>query len=209
LAAKIYNRAGVAVATTGTGVVTLGTALAAGTAINSCAFLNFAGAGAANGDIIPYLILDANGAAEWGWGVYTSAGTTLTRNLTGSTTGALLNLSGNAQLFIITRAQETYDPIQTLTDGATINWDMINTRMATVTLGGNRTLAAPTNMIAGSAILIVRQDATGTRTLAWNAAYLWPGGVDPVLSTAANSIDVFSFITDGTSLYGTYGMAFA
>ncbi len=209
MAGKIYNRAGVATATTGTGTITLGSAIAAGTAINSCSFLTFSSAGVSNNDVVPYLILDANGAAEWGYGTWNSGAGTLTRNLTGSTTGSLLNLSGSAQVFIITRAQETYDPIQSLVDGATINWNMIDSRMATVTLGGNRTLAAPTNMIAGSAILFVIQDGTGSRTLTWNSVFKWPGGVAPTLSTGINAVDVFSFVTNGTNLYGTYGMGFA
>jgi hypothetical protein len=93
---------------------------------------------------------------------------------------------------------------QILTDGTTINWDMTGGLFATVTLGGNRTMAAPSNLKIGSAILLVRQDAVGGRTLTWNAAFKWPGGVAPALSSAANATDVFSFIVDGTNLYGTY-----
>ena len=59
----------------------------------------------------------------------------------------------------------------TLTDGATIAWDVSTSPVAKVTLGGNRTLSAPTNAInSGQYIaLLVIQDGTGSRTLAWNA----------------------------------------
>ena len=84
----------------------------------------------------------------------------------------------------------------TLTDGATINWDAdTNGQVVSVTLAGNRTLAAPTNVIENAFYLLrVTQDGTGSRTLTWNAAYKFPGGTDPVLSTTANAVDIFSFI---------------
>lgn len=84
----------------------------------------------------------------------------------------------------------------TLTDGATINWDAdTNGQIVSVTLAGNRTLAAPTNVLENACyVLRVTQDATGSRTLTWNAAYKFPGGTDVVLSTTASAVDIISFI---------------
>jgi hypothetical protein len=108
---KLYNRVGVATTTTGTGTVTLGSAIASGTAINSCGFQTFAGGGAGNGETVSYLILDSNGAWEYGTGTYTSSGTTLSRTLGASSTGSLLNLSGSAQVFITARREDiAFDP---------------------------------------------------------------------------------------------------
>jgi hypothetical protein len=90
---------------------------------------------------------------------------------------------------------------QTLTDGATINWDMSSGLNAVVTLGGNRTLAAPTNMPVGATCyIIVKQDPTGNRTLTWNAVFKWPSGVAPVLSTAVNAVDVFCVYVESATL---------
>ncbi len=81
--------------------------------------------------------------------------------------------------------------LQTLTDGATVNWDMSSGYNAKVTLGGNRTLAAPTNVIEGiTYTLRVIQDGTGSRLLTWNAAYKWGTAGTPTLSTAAGAIDL-------------------
>ena len=93
---------------------------------------------------------------------------------------------------------------QILTDGPTINWDTSVGSVATVTLGGNRAMAAPTNLKIGSYILHVVQDGTGGRTLTWNSVFKWPAGVAPVLTTTGNRRDLFSFVCDGTNLYGSY-----
>ena len=91
-----------------------------------------------------------------------------------------------------------------LTDGATINWDVTQGSVATILLGGNRVMAAPTNLKVGTYILHIIQDGTGGRTLTWNSVFKWPAGVAPVLTTTANRRDLFSFVCDGTNLYGSY-----
>jgi hypothetical protein len=93
---------------------------------------------------------------------------------------------------------------QTLTDGATVNWDMNLGHIASLTLGGNRTMAAPTNLKKGVYILHVIQDGTGSRTITWNAVFKWPGATAPVLSTTAARRDILSFVCDGTNLYGSF-----
>lgn len=99
---------------------------------------------------------------------------------------------------------------QTLTWAATLDWNMNLGGTANVVLTGNTTFAAPTNHEAGRAYtLFVRQDGTGSRTGTWNSVFKFPGGTDPVLSTGASAIDILSFISDGTSLYGVIQKAFA
>lgn len=98
---------------------------------------------------------------------------------------------------------------QTLTDASTVAWDTASGHLASVTLGGNRTLGAPTNGTPGTYILRVTQDGTGSRTLAYNAAFKWPGGAAPVLSTAAGAVDVLTFVSyDGAVFYGAIQKAF-
>lgn len=98
----------------------------------------------------------------------------------------------------------------TLTDGATITWDLDADPIATITLGGNRTLNFINARAGGTYLLRVIQDGTGSRTLTWNAGILWPDATDPTLTTTASGEDVFSFAAfDSTNLYGfTGGQAF-
>jgi hypothetical protein len=96
-----------------------------------------------------------------------------------------------------------------LTDAATIAWDMSNGKSARVTLGGNRTLGAPTNAIAGHMYqLRVIQDGTGTRTLAYNAAFLWPSASAPVVSASAGDVSLLAFYYDGTNFLGGSALDF-
>jgi len=86
----------------------------------------------------------------------------------------------------------------TLTDGATIDWNAQSAPVAKVTLGGNRTLNAPTNGVAGQFIsLLVIQDGTGSRTLTWNAVYEFTADTAPTLTTTANYGDLFTFRYNG------------
>jgi hypothetical protein len=92
-----------------------------------------------------------------------------------------------------------YNADATLTDGATITWDVGSSPVAKVTLGGNRTLSAPTNSASGQFIsLTVIQDATGSRLLTWNSAYEFTGDTAPTLTTTASKADVFVFKYNGT-----------
>lgn len=84
----------------------------------------------------------------------------------------------------------------TLTDGATINWDgNANGQVVSLTIAGNRTVNAPTN-IQQNALYLLRlsQDATGSRTLSWNAAYKFGGSGAPTLTTTASKTDILSFM---------------
>ena len=89
--------------------------------------------------------------------------------------------------------------ISTLSDGSTITVDFASGVVHTVTLGGNRTLNQTNsiNCIGQSGSIFIVQDGTGSRTLAFNSAYKFPGGTAPTLSTAANAIDRLDYIVRG------------
>jgi hypothetical protein len=90
--------------------------------------------------------------------------------------------------------------IATLTDGATITPDFGANQNFTVTLGGNRTLANPTNIVAGqTGSIFVVQDATGGRTLSFGSYFKFPAGTAPTLSTGANAVDRIDYIVRTTT----------
>lgn len=84
----------------------------------------------------------------------------------------------------------------TLTDAASITWDGdTNGQIVTVTLTANRAMAAPTNIVQNTMYLLrVAQDATGSRTLSWNAAYKFGTIGAPTLTTTASKVDFISFV---------------
>ena len=108
-------------------------------------------------------------------------------------TGAVANVAVTNAAQSFSAAQRA--SISTLTDGATITPDFAVANNYTVTLAGNRTLAAPTNQVAGqSGSIFIVQDATGSRTLAYGADWDFAGGAAPTLSTAANAVDRLDYI---------------
>jgi hypothetical protein len=115
--------------------------------------------------------------------------------------GKILSNDGTNPVWV---SSGSTDVQQSLTDGTTINWNLASGKAAVVTLGGDRTVAAPAGMSVGTCIMVVKQDATGNRKLSWNSVFKWPGATPPVLSTAAGAVDVLSFYCDGTFLYGGY-----
>ena len=92
-----------------------------------------------------------------------------------------------------------YFPEATLTDGSSIDWNVLTSPVAKVTLGGNRTLNAATGAQAGQFVsLLVIQDGTGSRGLTFNAAYEFKDDTAPTLTTTASKGDLFVFRYNGS-----------
>jgi len=90
--------------------------------------------------------------------------------------------------------------ISALSDGATITPDFAVANNFSVTLGGNRTLANPTNLTAGqSGVIVITQDGTGSRTLAYGSNFKFPGGTAPTLTTTASAVDVLAYYVESAS----------
>ena len=97
---------------------------------------------------------------------------------------------------IVGTSSRAYNPITTLTDATSITSDFAKGNNFLVTLGGNRTLAAPSNAVAGqSGSIYVIQDGTGSRTLAYNAAWQFVSATVPTLSTGAGDVDMLVYMT--------------
>jgi hypothetical protein len=96
----------------------------------------------------------------------------------------------------VATSARAYNVPTTLTDATSIAVDFALGNNFVVTLAGNRTLAAPSNAVAGqSGQIHIIQDGTGSRTLAYNSAYQFVSGTAPTLSTGASDVDILVFTT--------------
>ena len=110
--------------------------------------------------------------------------------LTGLTVSGSVSLTGGAAA-----------NITALSDGSTITIDMATACHHSVTLGGNRTFAAPSNQAVGqSGSIFITQDGTGSRTASFNSAFKFAGGTAPTLSTAANAVDRIDYVIKASNV---------
>ena len=87
-----------------------------------------------------------------------------------------------------------FSPKVSLTDAASIALDLGTGTQFHVRLGGNRTLAAPTNAREGqTGHIYLYQDDTGSRTLAYNTNWKFVSGTAPTLTTSINSTDILVY----------------
>ena len=108
-------------------------------------------------------------------------------------------LAGLAVTQSFTKAQRG-TPVA-LTDGATIAVDMSLGNNFTLAIGGNRTLGDPTNVTAGqSGVIVITQDGTGSRTLAYaGTKYKFAGGSAVTLTTTAAAVDVLAYYCESAT----------
>lgn len=113
----------------------------------------------------------------------------------------------NAMKAALNSKQDEVNSPQTLTDGATITWNMASGFNAKVTLAGNRTLAISNAVSGDYGKLNITQDATGSRTITLPAGSKVIGGGSGAvtLTTTAAAIDVLTFFYDGTNYFWNIG----
>jgi hypothetical protein len=133
-----------------------------------------------------------------GTGVFTVTAPNSNTNRTITLPDAAITVAGVNLAQSFSAAQR--GTISALTDGATITPNFALANNFSVTLGGNRTLANPTNLTAGqSGAIVITQDGTGGRTLAFGSNWKFPGGTAPTLTTAANAVDVLVYYVENGS----------
>ena len=90
--------------------------------------------------------------------------------------------------------------VSVLTDAATITADFAVANNFSLTIGGARTLANPSNQTAGqSGAIVITQDGSGGRTLAYGTNWKFAGGTVPVLTTSAGAVDVLVYYVESAS----------
>ncbi len=207
----LVNRAKMTTATTGTGTIALGSAVTG--------YQTFAAAGVANSDVVSYVIEDGT-AWELGTGTYTTSGTTLSRTLGQSSTGSLLNLSGNAMVYVSALAADLVQPTaaQTLTNktlaaptitgtptetifaltGTTPALNPANGSIQTWTLTGNST---PTDSVAAGQAITVMIDDGSAYTVTWPSV-TWVNNAKVAPTLATTGYTTVTLWKVSTTLYG-------
>ena len=94
---------------------------------------------------------------------------------------------------LLGHSEQAVNALGNTTGSTTIDFTVAN--IITATLTGNTTFANPsTESVGQSGSIIVTQDGTGSRTLAWGSQFKWTGGTAPTLSTAANAVDRIDYL---------------
>jgi len=97
----------------------------------------------------------------------------------------------------------------------TITYDLSLSNSFDVSLTANITTTTLSNPPAsgtyGEITIRLKQDGTGSRTVAGPASVLWPGGTAPVITPAANSVDRVMLVTvdGGTTWDGNFSQDYS
>ncbi len=134
---------------------------------------------------------------------------------TNGATGMLIPCGGNQWMvpYVTSGGATVYTgnkSVQTLTDAATVVWNVTNGQNAVVTLAGDRTLSI-TNPVAGEYYTLrVVQGSGGNHSLTLpSPSKVVSGGAGAItLSTSAADVDILTVYYDGTTYWWTYGLNF-
>jgi FtsP/CotA-like multicopper oxidase with cupredoxin domain len=144
-----------------------------------------------------------------------SGAATLTGILKGNGTSAFTAVTAPSGTIVGTTDTQTLSA-KTLTNPTVTNYvetpysansstaitiDLTNGTVQIITLTGNATITMPTATSGKSFVMMLKQDATGSRTVTWSTVK-WAGGTAPTITSTASRLDLLSFFADGTNWYG-------
>ena len=107
--------------------------------------------------------------------------------------------------------KQSFGTINTITSSGVLLVDFSTGNNFEVTLASSDTFAGPVNASGGqSGAIMIRQDNTGSRTLAYSGSWAFQGGTAPTLTTAASGIDVLAyFVVAPTRVVGILTAAYS
>lgn len=110
---------------------------------------------------------------------------------------------------VVGRVGPDYFGVTLSESGGNVDWDLDDAVVATVTLTGDWQLNNPSNKEANRTyLLFVIQDGAGGHTLTFDTDFKWPGGTAPTITSGAGAVDVITFLSDGTNMFGVYSQDF-
>lgn len=97
---------------------------------------------------------------------------------------------------------QSYGPAAAFTGSGVITLDFGTQNNHVITLEGNSTLAAPISASGGQAgAVVIHQDGTGSRTLAYSGGWSFAGGTAPTLTTTASGTDILVYYCSNSSTF--------
>ena len=149
-------------------------------------------------------LLASNAATTQGYpgaGVANSTGTAWGTSYTTSGSGTVLALNNTPTLTNPTITNYVETPFSANSSTA-ITLALTNGTVQIITLTGNATITMPAAVSGKSFTILLRQDATGSRTVTWSTVS-WPSATAPTITATASKMDKYVFISDGTYWYGS------
>jgi hypothetical protein len=147
----------------------------------------------------------ATGVSGLGTGVATFLATPSSANLI----SAVTDETGTGSLVFATSPTLTNPTVTNYTEtpftansSTAITLALTNGTVQIITLTGNATINMPTATAGKSFIIMLKQDATGSRSVTWSTVK-YPSGTAPTITATASRMDILSFFADGTNWYGT------
>jgi hypothetical protein len=108
----------------------------------------------------------------------------------------------------VTGYTESLAAIGTVTTAYTLVITSGTVLTATLTASTGCTFTMPTATAGKSFMLILTQAAGGSGSATFTGVK-WPGGLVPTVTATASAVDIFAFVANGTSWYGSYQQAYA
>jgi hypothetical protein len=136
-----------------------------------------------------------------GAGIANSTGSAWGTSYTTSGSGTVVALNNTPTLTNPTVTNYTETPYSANSSTA-ITLALTNGTVQIITLTGNATITMPTAVSGKSFTLLLKQDATGSRTVTWSTVS-WPSATAPTITSTASKMDKYVFISDGTYWYGS------
>ena len=126
------------------------------------------------------------------------------KNQAGVETNMVAAASGASTIAVNAFTAQQYFNDYQLTSGASVAWDLDAAQVAYLTLGHNATMANPTNQQAGGVYILRITQGSAVKTVSWGTSYKWPGAAAPTMTATAGAVDIVTFTSDGTNMFGSF-----